>query len=135
MEEAVFLRELNKYKVVRREDQHKVLWNKRETGKLTAPAGSSAREAREPAAKKTAPPSAPSDFWAAMAEACQPKLKEAEVRQLLAAMRAVRAARASHVAHLTPCRSTGWYRPRCVWRILKWPRSCLLGNSERLPPR
>ena len=44
MEEPVFLRELNKYKVVRRDDFHRVRFNRRELGRLTGetpPAASS----------------------------------------------------------------------------------------------
>ena len=42
MEETVFLRELNKYKVVRRDDFHRVRFNRRELGRLTGEAPPSA---------------------------------------------------------------------------------------------
>jgi hypothetical protein len=35
MDEATFQRELSRYKVVRRDDHHKVRWNKRELSKIT----------------------------------------------------------------------------------------------------
>ena len=101
MEEAVFLRELNKYKVVRRDDFHKIRWNSREIGRVTGeapptttPAASSIRvepvaEHHGEAIRPRPPGGYPSDdFFEALA-ASAAFLSEEERKSFLHNLRAV----------------------------------------------